>query len=226
MSTAPPNRPQPAWNISLVQTYLETARSVLDVEMRSPRGALDPTSSPMHPALPNVFSSIGSIAHLYSYMAIEAYVNYLLYETWCLFRRAPGDKATDIRECSVRDALRSATSFELLRQRQDIRELPERFKTLGKVHNWPQLYEQDQNLWREFTKLSDKVRHFLIHPVQDQARVQEAMEIVRSPHSMRHAPVIAASVIGSLHDAQKLPRPSWLKKNQLFIFTHMAFPLL
>lgn len=225
MTTSPPNSPQPIWNISLVQTYLETARSVLDVEMRSPRGALDPTSSPMHPALPNVFSSIGSIAHLYSYMAIEAYVNYLLYETWCLFRRAPGDEATDIRKCSVRDALRSATSFELLRQRPDMRELPERFKTLGKVHNWPQLYEQDQNLWREFMGLFRTVRHFLIHPFQEQSTVQKVMEIVQRPECMHRAPVIAASVIGHLHDAQKLPRPPWLKKNQLFTFTHMAFPL-
>ena len=215
---------RPVWNISLVQTYLETARSVLDVE-GCPRGALDPSSSPMYPVRRNVFLGIRSIAHLYSYMAVEAYVNYLLYDTWCLFRRASGNEATDIRNCSIRDALRSAVTFESLKHRKDIRELPERFKTLGKVYNWPQIYEQDPNLWKEFLDLFRTVRHFLIHPFQDQATVQKVMQIVQSPESMRRAPVIATCLIGHLYDVQKEPRPPWLEKNQLFVFTHMAFPL-
>lgn len=82
MNAPPTDSDRPVWNISLVQTYLETARSVLDVNMVSPRAALDQESSPVHPALPNVFLGIGSIAHLYSYMAVEAYVNCLLYDTW------------------------------------------------------------------------------------------------------------------------------------------------
>lgn len=220
---------RPTWPLSLTQSYLETARSVQTIQFVSQHKSYNPDQNPPHPHFPNVILSFASIACIYSYMSIESYVNYLLHQTWALCRSGQESASLsdprDFRNLPLRDAFAAVKKFEQLSGRKEIRELPERIKTICDIHNWRQLHTADCNAWQRFLDLADNARHFLIHPFPDTDKVQNTMSKILTQHYIKEAPSIAEVTIGHLYDVQGIERPSWLTANEIFTITQGIFPV-
>lgn len=156
----------------------------------------------------NAIFALTSLTIIYSYLAIEAFVNYQLYQIWK--KRETDDPAG----AHFKKRFGDIPKFEDLR-RTRLRELPERIKALCDLLGYEQIHNRQPQLWQDFKILVEKARHFLVHPVPDSERFQQIFSQIHTQTPGRLYVRVAEEVIQHLYTEGHVTPPSWLHENQL-----------
>lgn len=155
---------------------------------------------------------IVSLTVIYSYLAIEAWVNYYLYEIWRKSRLDLGKKYR-----SFPQKYRQINEFTKLKNTK-LRDLRERIKVLCDSYQIPRIDRSNPKLWRDFNDLLKETRHFIIHPFPDSEKFQECMKMVQEKYGLHKWAKIAEGIIShfliNINKNKKLP--NWLTQNKFF----------
>jgi hypothetical protein len=195
----------------MTHNYLEVARAAfMPVHLPKPRAAFIQQHG--HNPLTNTIISIVSISALYSYLAIESYINYQLYRIW--------DRRHD-RSPEAQRFLRllgDPAEFLALKNHKKVRELPERIKTLYSLLDYQQLHERKTKLWQDFKELVETSRHFFVHPIPQSDYFQRNMWRIGEETQAGVYVDVASAILRDMHEQSGLQVPAWLEKNTLFSF--------
>jgi hypothetical protein len=175
-------------NLGLTQLYLEMARSVFTgihhPEMKTQEQIMAEEGINL---LAGIMFSITTVTVIYSYLALEAFSNYHLYQIWKASKRAH-EAIEDLKQKNpeqVKNIIPAYNEFDKLYGRYerfedlkqtDLRELGERIKVICEAFKIPKVHEVDCELWEEFKGLLEKARHFLVHPFPDPTKFQDMMK--------------------------------------------------
>lgn len=174
---------------------------------------------------------LASVSTLYSYLAIESFVNYNLYELWEQSRFAkksideinksnPEANAVPIYQDFYNEYGKFDNFSEIRKTR--LRKLKERIKVLCKEFNYPQIYDVNPELWRDFTNLLESSRHFLVHPNPEEKKFHEfSKSLIQDTGIFIKYPTIAANIIAYFYKSAKFEMPNYLTKNEIFIINEI-----
>lgn len=157
-----------------------------------------------------IFSMI-SLTVIYSFLAVEAFVNYQLYRIW---RRRNG---TDLSALRFRERFGEVPRFEDLRL-TDVRELAERVKALCYLLGYAKVHEKNPRGWQDFKSLLKQARHFLVHPIPDPERFQAALATMLTKTPVGTYVRAAQGIIGHFYAEGHLVEPRWLQANEIMQF--------
>lgn len=153
---------------------------------------------------------ITSLTIIYSYLAIEAFVNWYLYKIWKKSRDTSGEVyGTFYQEYGQTD------EFTKLKD-TDLADLKKRIKVLCDSYQVPHIYKSSPKLWQEFNDLLEKVRHFIIHPFPEPIKFDEYMKMIQEKHGLRNWAKIAEGIISHFFENKNKSLPKWLRQNQFF----------
>lgn len=195
----------------MTQCYLEMARAVY-TKWSLPTAKQLSSDRELKTLVGQFSFLIVSLAVIYSYLAIEAWVNYYLREIWQQCRVDLGKKypAFPQKYCQINE-------FAKLKD-TELKELKERIKVLCDSYQIPRIDTTNPKLWQDFNGLLKEARNFIIHPFPDPKKFQECMEIVLEKHGLRKWAKIAEGIIShffiNINKNKKLP--SWLTQNEFF----------
>lgn len=194
---------------NLTQDYLEVARAALTtIHGKLPDKDKDPASD----ALANAIFSVVSITVVYSFLALESFLNYELYLLW--ERRTDGSPESQRFLAELGDV----PDFKRLKENDKIREVPARLRTLCRLLGYPEPHEAIRNTWNRLHQFVETSRHFLVHPIPDQAyfntNMKRIMEETKSGAYVR----VVEEVLSFLYSQSGKVIPPWVKSNQLMRF--------
>lgn len=205
-----PEEASSSYTYNLTQDYLEGARAALTpIHGKVPQGAEKPP--PSNDLLNAVFSVV-SVSIVYSFLALESFLNYQLFRLW--ERRGDG---SEIGKKFVAE-LGDAADFIKLKNNDKVREVPARLKTLCKLLGYPAPYEAVPDAWRRLNELVETSRHFVVHPLPDREFFQQNMlRIMQETQSGAYVRVVE-EVLAYLYTKGGKPVPPWVTSNQLIQF--------
>jgi len=151
-----------------------------------------------------------SVSIIYSYLAIESFINAQLYSVWK--RRHDGSQES-IRFLSL---LGDVEKFEALKNVKDVRYLGERMKYLCQILGFKKPHEINDTLWQDFKNLVEISRHFLVHPFPDTEYFHNNISRIMTETKAGKYSNIASSLIGHFYDEAGKTRPPWLSENTLY----------
>lgn len=217
--------------IKLSQIYLEMARGFLYSNVRSkPLDELIDDNKFADDNSTFIFG-IASAISLYSYMAIEAFVNYGLYELWnhskfskqkidALNKLYPKLNAVPIYK-DFSDKYDKMEDFSDIRK-TNLRELKERIKELCKEFNYPQIHETKPQLWNDFTVLLEQTRHFLVHPNPEEKEFHKySKSLTQDMKMIIKFPNIASEIIAHFFESGKKGIPDYLTSNKILLINEI-----
>lgn len=108
--------------------------------------------------LANAIFPVVSISVLYSYLAIESFINYQLYRIWA--RRNDGSEESNRFSAIFGDV----ATFETLKTHKKSGKLGERIKSLCGILGYQKPHDAIPNVWQDFKELVENSRHFFVHP--------------------------------------------------------------
>jgi hypothetical protein len=207
--------------------YLEMARAVFTGIYCREKKDIDEifADSEVDPLAGIIFAAT-TVTIIYSYLALEAFVNNLLYNIWDISPKVH-EKIAKLREENpelrsvlfgydlFHDKYGQCQEFEGLKSR-DLRVLGKRIKLTCKILNIPQIHEVDPQLWQSFKELLEKARHFLVHPYPDQTKFQAITRTIMTERPIGEYAQIAQRIIAYILLAMGRTTPDWLEKNTLF----------
>ena len=216
-------------NYNVPQLYLEMARAVFTGVRHPEKKTLEQICDEdgLDPLLGIQFAMI-SVTILYSYLAIEAFVNAYLYEIWDQSRiihmtvedlRQKNHKLSESFKPRYDDFYQKygkIEPFEKLKQEKELRDLAERIKLVCKEFNIRQIYEVDNGLWQEFKGLLEKVRHYFTHPYPDPTKFDEMMKTILLEQKGGKYLQISQDIIKHFFVETKRDIPKWVEENLLF----------
>ncbi|HEX3035036.1 MAG TPA: hypothetical protein VHT73_07855 [Thermodesulfobacteriota bacterium] len=205
------NKDSLRFTFNLTHSYLEVARAAAGpLPFVHSSGSLDHVLKEHgHNPLANAILGIVSISVIYSYLAIEAHVNYQLYRLW---ERRHNESVESKRFLQI---LGNEKSFNVYRGHPKVRELPSRVKTLCTLMGYQKPQEAVPKIWQEFMELSRAARHFLVHPVPDPKGVQNNMKRILHDLPTGKWVDVATELIAFLYNQAGMEKPEWLIKNVL-----------
>ena len=218
-------------NVIVSQAYLELARSYVAATASSKvRDITDPNSPDQSNRATTTFG-FAALSTIFSYAAIEAFVNHGLYLIWEDARHA--HKVID--EIQRSDLSRRYIPiytdfykkygrffpFKTLKS-TDLRELTERIKTICKARNLPSLPQTKTKLWENLLRL-EQTRHDLIHPAPEQTKFNELIERLFSTEPHHLYPQTASDIIRFFFQSTNSQPPDYLDNNQLFRINTIEF---
>lgn len=216
-------------SLSLTHLYLEMARSVFT-------GIHHPEKKPQDQILAEegidpfagIIFSITTATIIYSYLALEAFVNYHLYQIWETSRIAHGafedlkqkkpswaEKTIPIYRNFYQD-YGQFDQFEDLKQ-TDLNDLGKRIKVICEAFKIRKIHDVDTRLWQQFKELLEKTRHFLVHPFPDPTKFQDMMKTLLWEKKLGEYVQIAQDVIKHFYIETGKEVPEWVEKNTLFL---------
>jgi hypothetical protein len=222
-------------DISLAQTFLETARCTHGIPLNIDRDKLDSLpGTENYDTIGSLALSLSSISIIFSYLAVESFINYQLYSLWRRSRDAHAQsqheslpnarsKAALLKEFYNRFGIED--KFEQLKRNKEIRELSHRIKTVCIYLDVKPIHEADHALWQKFLVLVKESRHFLVHPYPDPVVAQKRLSQILTKDKLGVYSTTAASVIRHFYVQQGAIPPEWLEDNKLFRFTGVQFPI-
>ncbi|MBN4076118.1 hypothetical protein JYT16_00210 [Gemmatimonas aurantiaca] len=188
---------------SLVRTYLEMARVVFDIPFDTPR---EENKKGHVSEIADLTLGTLSMTIIYSYLSVEAFANYYLYQLW-------EGRIGSVYQSKFRELIDDEIDdFIELRYHARFRELGDRLKLLCDVLGIERLSKSNPKLWQEFKELLENSRHFLVHPRPDEKSFAEKMKPLYETKPF-HYTRIAESVLGYFYDFMTEPPPGWLKTN-------------
>jgi hypothetical protein len=154
------------------------------------------------------FASV-SISVIYSYLTIESFVNYQLFQCWTN-RHRDSQAAT-----RFLDLLGDRATFEAYRKDKRVRELSERIKVLYRILGYPPVHASAPTLWMEFLELLETARHFLVHPLPDPLVVDERIGALMMENPAGLYSRVASDLLADMYRQSGARQPMWLKRNGL-----------
>ena len=211
-------------DVNVPQAYLELARSYVAAIAHSKVSDLSKLGDVVEPKFATTVFAFMSLSTIFSYSAIESFVNYALYDIWSQSRHAheavekmrlldPSRRYVPVFDGFYQKFGQRFPFSELRKTR--LRELTERIKSICKAHDFPCLPQTDAKLWNGLLNL-EQMRHQLIHPIPEQAEFNNVVQSLVSTESYALYPQTAASVIRFFYESAKLEPPGFLSANELF----------
>lgn len=214
-----------SFNLDLPHHYLEMARSVF-TGIFAPKGKknvkIDSTNEQQYAG---IIFTMTTATVIYSYMAIESFINYWLYRIW-EESRSCHDAIERINKTNP--ALKSVARFDWFYKlygkedefeklsNTDLSDLKTRLKVVIDGLEIQQIHKTNPQLWSDFNQLLTQARHFLIHPFPDPTKFQETMtKLLMETEAGKYAET-AALIIKHFYDEKKEDPPDWVEKNTVF----------
>jgi hypothetical protein len=201
--------------ISLSHVYLEMARAVFRPVQSSQVAHRAP------PDYPTMFGLL-SVTILYSYLAIESFINYhfcTIYERAAKSHQAcekltklhPDDEIIPDYDDFFKQ--HGNTPLQAIRL-----ELKEKIKSVCSAYSIPQIYEQDPQLWQDFCDILKPSRDFLVHAVPEPQIFETHMRRLVEQTTAGKYVEIATGIIKYFYEQHDKEPPDWLSENQLIQF--------
>lgn len=192
----------------VAQCCLEMARAVY-TEVHLPGAKQVPLNKEV-----NLRSQMGflitSLTIIYSYLAIEAFVNWHLYKIWQRSRDTSGKAYGPFYQ-----EYGQINEFTKLKD-TDLGDLKKRIKVLCDNYEVRHIHKSKPKLWRDFNELLKEARNFTSHPFPDPAKFQEYMKTIQEEHELGKWAKIAEEVISHFFESKNKDLPNWLSRNQFF----------
>jgi hypothetical protein len=201
----------PKFTFSLTHCYLEMARAAAGpLSFHHPAGDLRQVVDTYgHNPIASAILAVVSVVVVYSYLAIESFVNYQLCRVWETRNDGTPESQQFLR------LLGDAASFDCYRAHPRVRDLGERIKSLCEIKGYRKPHEVIPSEWQQFKELTEASRHFLVHPTPEPDRFHEVMKRVLHQLPTGRYPDLAAALIGFFYDQAQAERPEWLSRNTL-----------
>lgn len=197
---------------NLTHCYLEVARGILTPIYHNTIDQKTFLKQYGSESIANVVFSVISITVIYSYLAIDSFVNYQLYRKW--ERRHDGSNISQ----RLLNILGDEQDFEAIRLNKKTRELGDRIKTFCEIVGYKKPHEKIPLVWKDSNELVKLSRHFFVHPKPDNTHFQKnAYRIFNETKSGKYVHV-AEEIIKFFHDQSMSQPPIWLMRNTLFKF--------
>jgi len=153
--------------------------------------------------------SLAAITTVFSYMAIEAFINGQFHGLW-------SNRSADTDEMArFRDIFDGVEQFHDLRRHSKFGDVPQRVKTFCRVMGYEPIHDAEPALWQDFLNLHEQARHFLTHMDPSAEVFGECMRQIMTETPSAKYVRIAEGIIGYLFDCSTYPRPGWVEGNVL-----------
>ena len=195
----------------LTHCYIEVARSAL-TSFHHQLELPDFNEKFGRNVFPNALLAVMSISIVYSYLSVESFVNYQLFQIWQ--RRRDGSPESG----RFLELLGDEEDFENLKSSKRARELGARYKTLCRILAFKSPVETQPTLWQGFKELLELSRHFLVHPYPDKEYFQKNLSRIGGDVEAGRYADIAQRLIGHLYEQSGAKPPIWLGGNTLIRF--------
>lgn len=211
-------------DVRISQAYLELARSYESGIARSVVSDVSQPDALNQANRATTTFAFAALSTVFSYAAIEAFVNHELFHIWEHAREAHDIIETIQRSDPSRRYVALFDNFHRkygrffpfkALQSTDLRDLTERIKTICRAHELPLIHESDFRLWENLLRL-EETRHLLIHPTPEHSAFNKVIERVFSTEPYHLYPETAASVIRFFFTSAKAQPPDYLNGNRLF----------
>ena len=189
------------FSIHLTRAYLEVARAIAGPLELIERGEDESQFR-------NALTALVSITVVYSYLAVEAWVNNRLYEVWSM-RREP----LPIPKCFLEE-LGDEDDFASYKRHPKVAELKDRIKTLCRILGWKAPHTEIPATWNRFNDLSKKARHFMVHPYPDQEFFHEIVDRMLTEPLGQWVDT-ASEVFGFFFRQSGVEPPHWVVRSTL-----------
>jgi hypothetical protein len=160
-------------------------------------------------SLANAILSVASVTVIYSFLAIESFINYQLYRLW--ERRHDGSTESS----KFMEILGNPGRFEDLKSNRKVRTLRSRIKTLCELLGYKKPHEIESHLWIDFNQLLEASRHFFVHPVPEEEYFQKNVLRIGLQTELGKYVNVAQSMIAFLYQQSRQKPPDWLENNTL-----------
>jgi hypothetical protein len=201
-----------ALQYNLTQDYLEVARAALtQIHGKVPAGE-EQAVPELSDELANAIFSVVSITIVYSFLALESFLNYQLFRLWT--RRNDGS------EESVRflNELGDVPEFVRLKGNDKVREVPARLKTICRLLGYPMPHEAIPLTWQRLNDLVEASRHFVVHPFLDAGYFNKNMRRMMTETTAGSYVGVVEEIISFLYSKSGRSVPAWVTENQLIRF--------
>lgn len=164
------------------------------------------------PALQQTMLALMSMTVVNSYLALESFANYQIYDIWSTLKR-PSSRAEEFeRLCG------NIETFDQLKNNRALKNLGDRINIICRLLGFRKPCDADPALWNNFKSLTEKARHFLVHPFPEKDFFNKHMKQIAAEIKGGLYVQTASGIIGHLYKEAGLPAPDYLEKNTLFRF--------
>jgi len=202
--------PKVQWD--LTHCYLEVARAAMTQIHTKAVPGLSPEMAEISPPLLSAKFSLVSITVLYSFLAIESFLNYQLYQLWK--RRSESSVASR----RFLEELGDEAEFERLKVHPKMREIPARLKTYCKIVGFALPHERIPDTWRRLSELVEESRHFLVHAYPDPVHFHGNMARIMGKTKSGEYVRVTEEILAFLWAQSGKAAPEWLAHNTLLAF--------
>lgn len=207
-----PAQPSSSLQYNLTQDYLEVARgSLTQIHGKVPVGIEDGAPE-LSNELANAIFSVVSITIVFSFLALESFLNYQLFRLWQ--RRADGSEEST----RFLSELGDVPEFDRLKGHDKVRELPVRLKTICRLLAYPPPHEAIPNTWQRLVDLVKASRHFVVHPFPDADYFNKNMRRMMTETTAGSYVKVVEETISFLYAKSGKSVPNWVSDNQLLRF--------
>jgi hypothetical protein len=218
------------YKIPLTQCYLEMSRSILLANVREKKNKQS-EKSPINLDL-SFRIAFASLTTIYSYMAIESFMNYALYELWSHSRLAHNkieeinQKFPELKSTPIYDEFYKKYGYNenfIKLKNTELGKIKEKIKILCSNLGFKQIYEVNQPLWQDFLGLLEKTRDFLIHPIPEKEIFNKfCKDLTENDKLFYDYPRIATEIIRYFYLQSKTKPPEFLENNRLFFISEIV----
>ena len=201
-----------AHRYNLSQDYLEIARGALtQIHGKVPTGEKRPAPE-LSNELANAIFSVVSISIIYSFLALESFLNYQLFRLWA--RRNDGSEESR----RFLSELGDVPEFVRLKTHNKVHEVPARLKTLCRLLGYPMPHEAMPRTWQRLNDLVEASRHFVVHPFPDIDYFNNNMRRLMTEATAGSYVEVVEEVFAFLYTKSGKFVPRWVKDNELIRF--------
>ncbi len=203
-------------NIHLSKAYLEMARSYVNARCIY-REDLISDQTNIHNT-ETIRFAFASLSVIYSYLAIEAFMNWAIHEIWKDVRNKNISFYNKEEIENFEKLFLDKDAFETVIKNPKLKELKDRINIVCRITNIKKICEKDGKLWTSFTALHKQVRHNLVHPNSQSEIFSENTKKIMPIKAQKEFSEIASKIITHFYTASKYKGhvPNYLKNNTLF----------
>lgn len=206
-----PAQSSSAIRYNLSQDYLEIARGAL-TEIHGKVPTTEEAAPELSNELANAIFAVVSISIVYSFLALESFLNYQLFRLWA--RRTDGSEEAS----RFLSELGDVPEFVRLKTNDKVREVPARLKTLCRLLGYPMPHEAIPRTWQRLNDLVEASRHFVVHPFPDADYFNKNMRRMMTETTAGSYIEVVEEVFTFLYTKSGKAVPPWVTDNELIRF--------
>lgn len=191
--------------------YLELARGAFQ-GIHYPKPLEEILDEPEFGSLQEAVMALMTMTIIYSYLSVESFVNYQLYQVWADRNRGAPSSKRLMAICG------KIATFDEFKKNRKLGDVGDKINILASVLDVGKPCDVDPALWCDFRNLAEVARHFLVHPYPDKEYFQANMRRIGMEVEGGLYLRTACALMGHFYDATKVSRPGYLAKNTLLRF--------